>query len=241
MIRFTGRRCAVCGVRIGREWWANDRGDVWCDRHTGWAECRFCGIPTRDAFRTTPRCARCADGAVDRAEDLAAAFTPVRDALERRGFRVRGEVRVVLRSTEKLVATGAFPSATTCGQTRWLQDHRNAASRLTILLAAGLPRVDFQSTVAHEWAHAFIAQRGRVDLPPQLSEGFAQFVAHEYLVLDCPGPEAAGHARQIAAEPDPVYGGGYRRIRSLVDRHGTPAVIKALVQGPLDVIASWET
>lgn len=68
-------------------------------------------------------------------------------------------------------------------------------------------------------------------LPPVLAEGFAEFLAHTYLIHDETTPEATIVAETMLTQADPVYGAGLRLIRERVTQHGFQAVWKALTEG----------
>jgi len=78
-------------------------------------------------------------------------------------------------------------------------------------LLFGLPPELTYEAAAHEYAHAWAAENCRPDLPPDLREGFAQWVAAD--VLRSKG--FLGALEKLEARTDSPYGTGYRRLRSM--------------------------
>ncbi len=229
--------CVVCGGSLSDRRWSNYRGQSWCGEHAEMPTCKYCGAPTNQGFRGVPRCKVCGHKAIDRPEQVAPAFMPVRLALEARGMQVHTKVRLILRSTAKPAPTGPFSRVGTCGvtSTRTTSCGR-VAGNILIVVAPGYPLASFESTMAHEWAHAFIADREHPPLSSELSEGFAQYIAHTYLTHDRKGIEAEHQAKLIEEHPDPVYGGGYHKVRRLARLYGPKTVFTAFETGQLQTL-----
>lgn len=92
--------------------------------------------------------------------------------------------------------------------------------RYTIRILTGLPRDVFRSVAAHELAHDWMDE----NLPhlmdkPEIREGFAEFVAWSF-------SKAEGGSRMMKyteGRTDDVYGGGFRKVRTMMGDAKTAA------------------
>lgn len=220
----------ICGRIPSGLYGANSRGDIWCASHLVGSECHFCGVPANSELHGVARCLRCALGAVDSARLAQEPFARVMRALEARGLRFRLKIRVILRPTATFRARGLFHSDATMGVT--ISERRGVTpSRVGIGIALGLPRLEFERVVAHELTHVFMFERSCRDLPPQLQEGFAEYVSHTYLAEVVRTTESVNMAASIRTNPDPVYGVGYRMVARAIAEHGAQRVYVALARG----------
>ncbi len=125
------------------------------------------------------------------------------------GVRLRTPVRVRIGATDGLVVGGgATTDGVTLGVTHLLD---GAATGITV--CAGMPRMLFGSTVAHESMHVWIHQRDFPELPRPVEEGLCQLTADEWLRRQS-DPRAALVRQGIASSPDPIYGDGFRAARA---------------------------
>lgn len=192
--------------------------------------CLFCGAPATEVFAAVRRCRRCASTAVDAPHDLRVPTERVTRALARGGARLRSGVTVQLRTSDLVQAfTGATsPERHVLGLTRGRVDATGAVTSITITVVAGLPDVLFRTVFAHELGHAMMLEHGIVTAEPLLAEGMAEFFSYAYLNRRQASSAERRQARRIATNPDPVYGGGFRRVRAAVGVHGFAAVFAAL-------------
>lgn len=85
----------------------------------------------------------------------------------------------------------------------------------------GLQIVRFQAVAAHELGHVWLAVQDLTELDMTTTEGFCELVAYRYLrLLKDSGNEVAAERHRIATNPDPIYGAGFRHVRSVADRIG---------------------
>ena len=96
-----------------------------------------------------------------------------------------------------------------------------------VAIVGGLPRMLFETVAAHELGHVWLIQHGISGLPQHHEEGFCELLAYRHL-LAAGGAEADVYARAIAANPDPIYGGGYRALAALTANVGFAAVVQSL-------------
>lgn len=96
----------------------------------------------------------------------------------------------------------------------------------TIFLLSDLPRRNFIDTAAHELAHHWQYHQYPFlrKVPLDLAEGFAEYAASR-MDLVYRQPEMN---RRKENNPDPVYGGGYRKFRAMAEKGGPRAVFEHL-------------
>jgi hypothetical protein len=90
---------------------------------------------------------------------------------------------------------------------------------LEVYILDGLPETAFRSTCAHELMHIWFYSRGITDASPAMVEGSCNMAA--WLMLSrMKTPEASYLMRSFSEDRSRVYGKGFRKARSLVDRKG---------------------
>jgi len=96
------------------------------------------------------------------------------------------------------------------------------SKKLRVCVVTGLPRMHFLSTAAHELMHAWLFLNARYDADEgdsQMIEGSCNAAA--MLVLNRLNDEMADYVvEQMEAETDPIYGGGFRRAKHLIENRG---------------------
>ena len=80
-----------------------------------------------------------------------------------------------------------------------------------IRVVAGMPPTYFGRAVAHEIGHAWLAQYGRNPVAHEIEEGLCELYAYAWLKRER-SPLADWLRSQLRANPDPVYGGGFRTV-----------------------------
>jgi hypothetical protein len=94
-------------------------------------------------------------------------------------------------------------------------------------LLYGMPRMEIINTVAHELAHVWQFNRGRFRNDRSWAEGSCNYAA--YMVLGkYPGRESSFFRTGLMRDADPVYGEGFRRVKTLVDAEGSKAWLRYL-------------
>ncbi|KAL2607604.1 hypothetical protein R1flu_026177 [Riccia fluitans] len=114
-----------------------------------------------------------------------------------------------------------------------------------ILVLYGLPRLLTGSILAHELMHAWLRLDGGFPhLEPEVEEGICQVMAHMWLHAQSgfSGSSSSSDVKtgnqvdqlrlgeffrhQIAHDPSPVYGGGFRAAQVAVGRYGLPQTLE---------------
>lgn len=138
------------------------------------------------------------------------------------GMRFHGipmQVRLVPRQTSRAGHLG-----TTLHRTLW-RGRKLVRNRIYgIQIVRGLDPVRFQGVAAHELGHVWLIVH-RISVPAGLEEGFCELLAHRFY-CDLGTEEARRLAREIETNPDPVYGGGFRRLRELLGAGGLEFVLR---------------
>lgn len=225
--------CEVCGARLTGSRWALPDGRSWCARHPRRPACEHCGLPLGDGLR--PACRSCRDSAVRTVADMRPYKGALLQHMGRVGIVLPAPTRILLAKEGKV-----FPPAgggrAHLGDTTWAHTADGITGTVTVRIAGGLPGHRFQRTLAHEFGHAAMAGgTPAATLSSPLREGFAECVAAAHLAV-VGTVLALDQLRQLEANPDPIYGGGYRWVREAVDRHGLVAVCAALRDGRPDQV-----
>ena len=218
-------RCAVCGGRISGSYYQSSDGQRWCLTHKGLPACIWCGIPTA----RTPSCDKCRGSAIETTDAATQSIHRVGAAMAKRGFSIRRHLRVQIKPRsefEKIEWLGW--GAHQLGVTHYTRTAGGPPRDLTIALVQGMPRVLFEACFAHEYGHAILAE-SREAQPSWRDEGFAECVSYAYLTENESSVEAQKRATAIKANPDPLYGDGFRRVHVAVRRFGLPTVAQALL------------
>lgn len=213
-----------------------ESGDRWCVEHESMPHCAWCRIPTALRHGTTPRCARCASGAVDRDTDLTAMLHHVGRAMSNRGLVVQRHVDLVLSDPAGLQQRGIhWGNPHNLGVTQSAVDPSGRTQgAITIGIVSGLPDELFRAVLVHEFAHAYFASLvKRPTIEPIVEEGYAEALAYDYLEHDLANQAAGRLLRSMQANTDPVYGGGLRLMLPHVQQRGALEVAHAVAQGTI--------
>lgn len=96
-----------------------------------------------------------------------------------------------------------------------------------IVVVGGLAREHFEGVLAHEYGHVWLFRQGHDQLQDATSEGFCELLRCLWLAqLDT--PLAREILKRQEANPDPVYGLGFRRFKAAWDLGGLPGVLRLL-------------
>ena len=87
-----------------------------------------------------------------------------------------------------------------------------------ISIRQGLSRADFSACCAHELGHIYLYRHGFPDVPIIISEGLCELFRFAWFKTKS-RTVAEHELRRLLANPDPVYGAGFRMAcQSLLDR-----------------------
>lgn len=194
-----------------------------------------CGSRSTHLFAGLARCAACAEAdPVEAPHQLAVPTHAVLDALRTAGATFDSTIHVELRSLQRFRTTFPyeFPAEGALGLTRTLvQANGTRTGKIVVSIVAGLPDARFRRVFAHELGHAVMYDRGILDPPLHIVEGMAEYFAHVYLSRACASTEERRLDRELVANPDPVYGDGFRAVERAIARYGFRTVFVHLHRG----------
>jgi hypothetical protein len=96
-----------------------------------------------------------------------------------------------------------------------------------VAILHGLPAALFQGVTMHELGHVWLVVHSVRGLPAWGEEGFCELLSHRYY-QHLHTPQADYHASSIEKNPDPAYGDGFRRLRTLAEKYGFPRLLTIL-------------
>ena len=96
-----------------------------------------------------------------------------------------------------------------------------------IAVLRGMPSTLFQGVTIHELGHAWLAVHNIRPLPLWAEEGFCELLSYRYY-MNLDTDESRYHAHNIEQNPSPIYGDGFRRIRTLADTMGFQRFVETL-------------
>lgn len=228
-------RCCIGGESLTGGWLTNAWGQTFCQAHgDACPHCRFCDrlIPAMDGV--ADRCPVCQAAAVTAESDARARFAGLVHWAAAAGMTAPAGTRIHVELTDRAhlnqdqVGRGQ-PEALgrTYKTTFSLNGRITRVQPDKVAVERGLPAPLFEGVALHELGHAWLACQQVSGLPLWAEEGFCELLAyHWYQGQDT--PVARFYAKQIKANPDPIYGGGFRQWQVLAERLGLPAVIAQL-------------
>jgi len=106
---------------------------------------------------------------------------------------------------------------------------RTVEKRIRVNLLYGMPRTEMIGTLAHELTHVWQFTHGVLDQNADFSEGSCNYAA--YLVLrKRGGTEEEFIIETMLKDHDPVYGEGFRSVKSFAEANGLSAWLDLLKQ-----------
>lgn len=83
-----------------------------------------------------------------------------------------------------------------------------------IYVLNGLPAINMESIIAHELMHVWFAQNTKRQHPKSVVEGSCNFISYIYLQSQNFSMLTKQLVEEIENDPSPVYGNGFRKIKS---------------------------
>ena len=229
-------RCASCDMQVGSEgvMLEGERG-VYC-RHCFQSRprCDTCGRPVGAHYwsRSDGRklCDRCQSTAVSDTQYAHALYRRVRAALDRElGLSLREPCQLKLVNRGQLaglIDKSSLYSLDAASRDRCFGLFMSEGRHKAIFVEYGLPQVVLMEVMAHEFAHAWQSEQCPADVPQEVQEGFAEWVAYKLL-------EGWGCWKRIdrMLRREDLYGRGLRMVLQWEQTEGQAGVIRRMKRG----------
>ncbi len=220
-------RCAACGEMLSGAYYALiDRPERYCARCIATRpRCAACGAPIGDQYWQLHdgrlHCPACHQVAIYDPDVARAVFDETVAAVAAHlGMTLNVGVAFRLVDAPTLAALRAEGRSASPEDERTLGLYQRRGHVRVIYMLYGLPRLAFRTTVAHEYAHAWQAERCPLLRDEELREGHAEWVAyHHLLALGC---TRAAERMLIAHHP---YRPALERVLALERQLGVKGVI----------------
>lgn len=216
-------RCKACGKPIvGVAYKSSLSNGVFCGEcKSNRPACYICGVPVGSSHWKYPDgriiCNECGERAVIDSGEIRKIMQDVQATVEQRlGLKVKKPYFVRAERLHGVPSTSADVRAEALSDQsplygKELGMYRRTKDQSEIILLFGLPPEMLYEAGAHEYAHAWQAENSSLDLPAELREGFAQWVAAD--VLRAKGFKGA--LENLELRRDFPYGTGYQRLKKL--------------------------
>jgi LIM domain len=234
-------KCSLCGDALRGEYLQDYWGNSYCMRHDGEAPvCDSCGrfVSQRLTGGGTRYedgrfiCNVCRPKSVTDVDEILDIVFEVAEHMQSFGMEVDyNGIQVHLIGRDKMQTLSGHHSNGLRGFTDYREDWRvfgkSQNRKMQMYLLYGMPRMEIINTVAHELAHVWQFNRARFRNERVWSEGSCNYAA--YLVLGMyPGRESSFFRTSLMRDTDPVYGEGFRRVKTLADAEGNKAWVRYL-------------
>ena len=222
-------KCAHCQKAL-TEYYVPARNAVWkevplCTECATLPRCDYCQMPSSVKTAGGDRlCRDCAKLCIKNKADAEKVMKDVRQVLNTK-FKMTTKHKIIYeignRNDLNVEADGEHD------ELGWFDSKMiRDKPQYTIRILTGLPLDVFRSVGAHELAHDWMSE----ELPhltdkPEICEGFAEFVAWSF-------SKAEGNKRMMEyteRRTDDVYGGGFRKVRTMMGKAKTAAEWKTVL------------
>ena len=116
----------------------------------------------------------------------------------------------------KKVAGGSFSEDVKgfCKSSIITTNNARAKYSHNIFVLNGLPAINLESIIAHELMHVWISQNTKRELSKSVAEGSCNYISYLYITAQNSTQLTKLLIYEIENDPGPVYGGGFRTIKS---------------------------
>lgn len=235
-------RCTLCNELIDEMYYRDFWGNVVHSRHKGEVpQCEYCrrfvsekisqGSVRYDDGRIV--CGICSQNAINDITAAKSIMQSIQEDLKKYGIDVR-EVTIPIFLVNKNVMTElaggyhADPLGFTYYEKTTYAGQPIALKTYKIYMLTGLPRCEFIGALAHELMHVWLFVNNVTDIEPALREGGCN-VASWLALINHRDRHAEFILENMQADPDPVYGDGYRRMKKYVDQQGVSTWLSYLM------------
>jgi len=236
---FKAPKCAICSEALEGEYLLDPWENKFHKNHsTDFCHCcsRLISLLTSKGHRVyndgRKICGICQESEILNQHQTVPAKLRVIEVLKKVGFdHVPGFIKVDFAdkiTINKLLGTSMTNN--THGYTKTIfkrENGRVTGKEHSITMLTGLPKLQFDSVLAHELLHVWLNEKN-LDLPDEQTEGFCNLGA----ALICE-QEQSDFSRillkKLAEDPDKVYGDGYRKMKKRLEEIGWPELIREVL------------
>ena len=237
-------RCDLCNAVIRGKYVQTFWGEHYCAHHQGTApECTYCGRFLGDRSNRGGQrypdgrnvCNICLKTAVNDEDEAQRIMESVRGRLKQIGIDVDiRDIPLHLVSRDELGRRYGGDMSHNSGFCQ--HDYNEIGGRVfnqrfQIFILTGMPRMHFITTLSHELMHVWQYQNCPLDNQIEFCEGSCNYAA--WLVLrQIGGDKAAYQMKSLEQNQNPVYGGGFRRVKRLAEDRGNNGWLSTLQSHP---------
>lgn len=218
-------RCVICGKPLVGTYRVDKWGQRACVEHNV-VPCSSCGRMSRPEDTHLPDgrtvCSFCIGKTVRKAEHIEWVYSRVVEIFERNFLTLPGKIPVEIVDAQRMLSLynnpalgGAIPSGlTVSGGSGFFGSKMNHK----VYMIDNLHKVIFGGVLAHELLHVWQNDH-HIKLPNALCEGFCNLGTYLfYTYLD--NELSQKHAELMLANPDPIYGEGFRQVKAVFEDEG---------------------
>ena len=227
-------RCDLCGEVINGEYIIDYWGNNYHAYHEGSeSRCDYCGRfisgnLSRGGLKYNDGrviCGLCEATSVKSLTKAQSVLSSVKNSLQSFGVSInlyRIGLKLVDKNELKSIAVenGRYTDPRGFAKySYWKTNGVTSKQEFTIYILNGMPQKDFEAVAAHELMHIWQYINSPEKLEPQLAEGSAEYVS--FLHMSKQYDDYSKYiVYKIENNDDNIYGDGFRRVKSIVDKKG---------------------
>lgn len=234
-------RCVYCGKPLTGQFVVDHWGQHFCVEHQfQFPPCAYCGRMVspqqREPGAQVVRCPICRAQAIETDVEARPLFSQVVHWLTAQGLTYnnlhlslelcdRARLNSLLGGyhdlqREQQVAGYLDHALGATISESYTQNGRLVSTSITgVSILQGLPATLFQGVTVHELGHVWLIVQGIQQLPPWAEEGFCELLSHRFY-QQLHTPESEYYSQCKERNPDPIYGDGFRSVRTSAERTG---------------------
>lgn len=227
-------RCAICNKPLEGTYLYDDFGNkVHAEHLNEVKQCDYCSRLIAPASNGGEQyrdgrivCGICLETAITDKREADSLVRIVRGYLAAEGIIVSAKkIPLELVDKNEMAKITQSPKKALQGFTKFTQRETMLGlikdNSIKVYVLEGMPRMAFIGTAAHELMHVWFGLNSRFNTDEVLSEGSCNYAA--YLVLKNYQDDAELAIKQLNTDKDPVYGEGFRKVKTYAESVGTQA------------------